>query len=165
MRKTADRTISFSDVHWELLERLAREHHMSKAEVNRKIYDFAVDNDAEVGLPFFAAKKKVGQAEVDAADGMIRELEAKQKAEGIEPPKAVFEKPHGSTNGVVGITPMTEREEFEHFVGRLPDPSMLGVAALRKVNEILKAHPEWVPWLAEALDKQRDALFEKLRGV
>ena len=173
MRKTTDHTMGFSDLQWELVVKLAKEHRVSKTEVNRKVYDFAIDHDAELGLPFLTAKKKAGQAEVDAADGIIRELEAKQKAGNTGPPKVVFEKPIGSTNGAARTAPTTEREEFEHFVGNLPDPSMLGVVSLKKVNEMLKAHPEWrdhperLEWLRKALEEQgeRNALLGKPKRV
>jgi hypothetical protein len=171
MLGTTPHTISFSDLHWKLVEKLAKEHRMKFAEVNRKIYDFAIDHDPELGLPFLTDKRKVAQAEVAATNRMIRELEAKQKAGNTEPPKAVFETPISSSNRnttskalCVDKRPgQTEKDRFLKQAPYVADGNNMVTPELKK--KVLTQATERQEWLEEVPELQRNKLRAMLGSV
>jgi len=139
---TRTRTISFSDLHYELTSKLAKDHHMGFSAVVRLVYDYAIDHDPELGLLFYEDKKKALQAALASVDEMIRELEAKLEAGKTE--AKVFEKT--GTCNLVTSKPRDDHDEFLRYlefleVGKKSTPST--ELAVQSIKTLLKNHPEW----------------------
>jgi len=173
MLDTAPHTISFSDFQWKLVGKLAKEHHMAVAEVVRRIVDFAIDYDAELGLPLLTDKRKAARAELAALDRVIRELEAKQKAGNTEPPKAVFEKPIGSANRwkVSSKVPytdnrpgQTEEDRWRVKVGYFlnPPPNLSKEDVKNVGRSVIGDAEKHSDWLGRLPNEQQDALRENV---
>jgi hypothetical protein len=183
MSGTTIRSVSFSDLHIKLLDRLAKDHHMTFSAVNRVIINFAQDYDPELGLIFYADDRKAAEAELTAAqakftesDGAVRACEAKLKAENREPPKAVFndnlltevKRDTAPKAPSIDNRPgQTEEQRWRVRVGHVlnPPPNMskedIGNVE-RSVVENAKKHSDWLDRLP---NEQQVALRGKMGRV
>ena len=166
------RTVSFTNQHCDLLEKMSKERKVTFSEALRLCLDFVQDHDPSLGLPFYEGREKSLRAE------LLTVQEAKKKLE--EERKSEFEDSAGTpplslgVNGVRAPAPKTvakphtdkrpTRTDDEQFLKAAPyvanEDKAVTPELKKKVLAQAREHPEWV---AKVQEPERNKLEAMLR--
>ena len=152
------RSVSFTQDHYNLLDRVARERRKGFSETLRRIIDFVLDHDSSLGLPFYADREKSLQVELLTIQEARKKLEEEQKSKITDAPQRVFEEVTNSASSKARTgskasfidkrSAETEHERWQKKLPYLVNPKGLQKEQQEKVMETVLEeagdHPDWV---------------------
>jgi len=167
----ANRNISLTQDHYELILRVATKRHMKFSEALRCIIEFAIDHDATLGLPVLANREKSLQAE------LLTVQEAKKK---LEERKSEIEDSAGTPSHSLGVDrvrapapetvvkpytdkrpPRTDEEQFLKAATYVANEDRVVTPELKKkVLAQARAHAEWLATVPEPERNKLEAMLK-----